>query len=345
MNEELTLIQKYGGKTANSSLGHEEWNNLISDLNPMSEVAKTLNSGMAETHITSKGNLEIETKNKTNVEVEEVDTIEAGGTISQDSIPASPTIDDADYNKYYGSSSPYSRIIASESPNINIESDSSIKLTSLSACVWDDVNVTADNFATYLANDSFGEGLKADSDPELKYANGKIYGITDDGRKKSEISMTVFDSHLRYVKCRQLSASGGVSIESDSKIKLSAPKVTLEGVTGFGSSMTFGETDEGIKYQYKATKKGKNKQCDIIQVEVYNNGTGSINFNPATHTPSNYEIYGVSQGEQIPTFCTTSQVAIPAGQKVVIAQASIYDIIKLVDYFKNGNQGPWAPQT
>ena len=302
------------------------------------ETASALNNEHTKTHVTSKGNLEIETSNDSHIIKE---TVEAGkqGIVVEGNVPEL-TQANADVNKWYADGSSYSRVIASESPNINIETDSAIKLSAMNACVWDDVNITADNFAQYASE--MGEGLKKDTEPAAEYVNGKIYGITNDDRKKSAISMATFDSNLRYVRCRQISESGGISIESDAKIKIAAPKLTLEGVTGFGSTMTFGETDEGIKMQYKATKKGKNKQCDVMQVEVYNNSDNTITFNKTSHKASNSDLLGAAEANSdVPTFCEMGDVSIPAKSSKIVAQASLYDIIRVVDYFKNNQQGPW----
>lgn len=316
-------------------------------------TAYTLNGAQGvKTHITSKGNLEIETSNREEFIQENATSVPADATVEElvtlvNGVPTTRPVPGASYEtadakKYYSTvGSAYTRIIAKESPNINIETDSAIKLSAMHACVWDDVAVTAENFSEYASQ--MGTGLKAGTEPAAEYVDGKIYGITNDDRKKSDIDMTAFDSNLRYVRCRQISESGGISLESDAKIKISAPKLTLEGVTGFGSSMTFGEADEGIKYQYKATKKGNNKQCDIVQVEVLNNGTTDITFNHESHSPSNYEPFGGQAGEEIPTFCLEGDVTVPAQQKVVIAQASMFDIIKLVNWMKSNEQGPWQP--
>ena len=314
------------------------------------ETASALNgSQYARTHITDGGNLEIETRNKVNA-IKEFK--EGASATTAEPLPET-SIDVANVNTWYEDTvngvSGASRIIAEEPPKIQLETDNTIELTAMNACVWDDVNLTAEDFIHVNPNE-LGEGLKKDTDPETKYVDGKIYGITDDDRKKSDIDITQFDEHLRYVKCRQIGESGGITLESDAKIKLSAPKVTLEGVTGFGSTMTFGETDEGIRYQYKATKKGKNKQCDVLQVKVYNNSSAAITFNEESHLASNSDKFVDANGDavdansRIPTFYKTGNVSVPAGSSVVVAQCSIMDIIKLVSYMKYNNEGPWAAQ-
>lgn len=349
-----TGAYKYVKNTADDFYDFFDPTDVTTTTKDLIKTAYSLNNTLGvETHITSKGNLEIETSNKTNAIKEFIETAKFTevSKIQQDQPVPEIATQNIDFNKYYFDTvdgvGGYSHIIASESPNIKLETDSAIGLSSLSACVWDEISITADNFAEYASQ--MGTGLKKDTDPELKYVDGLIYGITNDERKKSDIqggvTMVSFDANLTYVKCRQLSASGGISLESDNKIKLSAPKLTLEGVTGFGSTMSFGETDEGIRYQYKATKKGKNKQCDVIQIEVLNNGTEAITFNKGTHVASNSDKFGQAANSNIPTFCNTGAVTVPAGSTIVVAQASVYDIIQLVNYFKNGAgqaSGPWA---
>ena len=314
-------------------------------------VASTLNgTKYARTHITDGGNVEIETKNTTIVTKE----FKAGKAATTSASLPPITLANAEVNTWYADTvdgvTGASRIIVEDAPKIQLESSNEVRFVSMNVCVWDDADVTAENFESHRTNGDFGTGLKKDTEPETKYVDEKIYGITNDDRSKSDIDMTVFDSNLRYVTCRQVGESSGVNIESDAKVKIAAPKLTLEGVTGFGSTMTFGEADEGIRYQYKATKKGKNKQCDVLQVEVFNNGTEAVTFNEATHRASNSnkfkDEYGadVPADSVIPTFYKTGPVSVPAGGKEVVAQCSIMDIIKLVNYMKTNQQGPWAPQ-
>lgn len=314
-------------------------------------VASTLNgTKYTRTHITDGGNVEIEAKNTTFV----IKEFKAGKAATTELPLPEVNLANVDINTWYADTvdgvTGASRIIVEDAPKLQLESSNEVSLVSMNACIWVDADVTAENFATHLESRDFGTGLKKDTDPETKYVDGLIYGITNDDRSKGDINMTIFDSNLRYVICKQVGEAKGVSIESDAKIKISAPKLTLEGVTGFGSSMSFGEADEGLRYQYKATKKGKNKQCDVIQVEVFNNGTSPVTFNEATHLASNSDKFNdadgnpVSPNSTIPTFYKTGPVEVPAGETKIVAQCSIMDIIKLVSYMKANQQGPWATQ-
>lgn len=102
-------------------------------------------------------------------------------------------------------------------------------------------------------------------------------------------------------------------------IKLdSGAKLQLKGILDFGSSFNFGETDNGIEVQYKLTKKNATKDCGVLKVVGVNN-----------HATNDLTVEGVT---------------IAPGQTEVIAQCSLLDIIKLVNYMKTNNEGPWAPQ-
>jgi len=90
----------------------------------------------------------------------------------------------------------------------------------------------------------------------------------------------------------------------------------LGGILDFGSSFNFGETDNGIEVQYKLTKKNNTKDCGILKVVGVNNH--------ATNT------------------LTVEGVTVNPGETATISQCSILDIIKLVNYMKTNNQGPWA---
>lgn len=109
----------------------------------------------------------------------------------------------------------------------------------------------------------------------------------------------------------------GVNIESSGNIKIQAGnKLELKGILDFGSSFQFGETDEGIEVQYKLTKKNATKDCGVIKVVGVNN-----------HATNDLTVEGVT---------------IAPGETGTIAQCSILDMVKLVNYMKTNNQGPWA---
>ena len=78
----------------------------------------------------------------------------------------------------------------------------------------------------------------------------------------------------------------------------------------------FGEIEDGIKVQYKYTKKGNTKACDTISVVAMNN-----------HPSNDFVIEGNT---------------VAPGQTATIASCSLLDMIKLVNYMKTNNQGPWA---
>lgn len=107
----------------------------------------------------------------------------------------------------------------------------------------------------------------------------------------------------------------------------------LGGILDFGSSFNFGETDGGIEFQNKYTKKGALKDCGKLKVIAVNNNTEAYTFNTLWDPTANSNAGG-SVAE--------TTVSVPAGESMQIAEASIYDIIKLVNYMKANNQGPWA---
>lgn len=96
----------------------------------------------------------------------------------------------------------------------------------------------------------------------------------------------------------------------------SAGELKLGGILDFGSSFNFGETDNGIEVQYKLTKKNATKDCGVLKVVGVNN-----------HQSNNLVVEGVT---------------VAPGETQVIAQCSLLDMIKLVNYMKTNNQGPWA---
>lgn len=104
-------------------------------------------------------------------------------------------------------------------------------------------------------------------------------------------------------------AAPAIKIESGGELKLG-------GILDFGSTFNFGETDNGIEVQYKLTKKNAQKDCGILKVVGVNN-----------HETNSLTVEGIT---------------IAPGETATIAQCSLLDIIKLVNYMKNNSQGPWV---
>ena len=98
----------------------------------------------------------------------------------------------------------------------------------------------------------------------------------------------------------------------------SAAGIKLKGVLDFGSTFNFGETDNGIEVQYKLTKNNAAMDCGVLKVVGVNN-----------HATNNLVV---------------DDVTIAPGETETIAQCSILDIVKLVNYMKTNNEGPWATQ-
>lgn len=93
----------------------------------------------------------------------------------------------------------------------------------------------------------------------------------------------------------------GINIESCGGIK-------LKGELDFGSTFNFGETDNGIEFQYKKTKKNATKDCTTLKVMGVNNGSSILAANGHYISP---------------------------GSSSVVAEASAIDVINVTNDFKN----------
>ena len=122
------------------------------------------------------------------------------------------------------------------------------------------------------------------------------------------VAATVYTNGTQYFSFTEVAAPS-IKIESGSELKLG-------GILDFGSSFNFGETDNGVEFQYKLTKKNAEKDCGVLKVVGVNN-----------HATNDLTVEGVT---------------IAPGQTGTIAQCSVLDIIKLVNYMKTNNEGPWA---
>lgn len=119
-----------------------------------------------------------------------------------------------------------------------------------------------------------------------------------------------------------------INIESCAGIK-------LKGELDFGSTFNFGETDNGIEVQHKMTK-NKLKRCYSLKVVAVNNHASNnitIDKSVLTYTDPN-------DPESACTLDNTSATIAP-GETAVVAEASIYDIIKLTNWMKANHEGPW----
>ena len=155
------------------------------------------------------------------------------------------------------------------------------------------VNTISDEIA---ALDSVSEGM-AFNDGDFKVSSASYTPSTTD----------VYTNGTQYFQFVEVAAPA-IKIESGGELKLG-------GILDFGSSFNFGETDNGIEFQYKLTKQNAEKDCGVLKVVGVNN-----------HATNNL----VVEGETI-----------APGQTGTIAQCSVLDIIKLVNYMKTNNQGPW----
>lgn len=136
----------------------------------------------------------------------------------------------------------------------------------------------------------------------------------------------VYTNGAQYFSFTEVAAPS-IKIESGSELKLG-------GVLDFGSTFNFGETDNGIEVQNKYTAKGKTKDCGKLKVIAVNNNASAHTFNT---------LWDPAANDNTGASITETTVNVPAGESRQIAEASIYDIIKLVNYMKSNGQGPWDP--
>lgn len=137
-----------------------------------------------------------------------------------------------------------------------------------------------------------------------------------------------------HIPSINLEGLGDIKLDAYKNIDIKAAnKLSLKGILDFGSSFQFGETDEGIEVQNKYTKKGTLKDCGKLKVIAVNNNSSAYTFNTLWDPTANS-----NNGGSV----TETTVSVPAGESAQIAEASIYDIIKLVNYMKDNNEGPWA---
>ena len=137
---------------------------------------------------------------------------------------------------------------------------------------------------------------------------------------------TVYTNGAQYFSFTEVAAPS-IKIESGSELKLG-------GVLDFGSTFNFGETDNGIEFQNKYTAKGKTKDCGKLKVIAVNNSSSARTFNT---------LWDPAANDNAGASITETTVNVLAGESRQIAEASVYDIIKLVNYMKSNGQGPWDP--
>lgn len=151
---------------------------------------------------------------------------------------------------------------------------------------------------------------------------------------------TVYSWHGMQIAFSKIE-SPKIKIQSGSNVEIDAAnKIKFGGELDFGSTFNFGETDNGIEFQHKLTSKNKTKPCYDLKIVAVNN-----------HSTNNLVIDQSKWVLSDPSDPTSSLVldessaTIAPGETAVIANASLYDIIKLVNYMKSNEEGPWAPTT
>ena len=167
------------------------------------------------------------------------------------------------------------------------------------------IHITTDNGSAINVNTISDEIAALDSVSEGMAFNEGDFEVS--GTAHTPSTTDVYTNGTQYFEFVEVAAPA-IKIESGGELKLG-------GILDFGSSFNFGETDNGIEFQYKLTKKNAQKDCGVLKVVGVNN-----------HATNNL----VVEGETI-----------APGQTGTIAQCSVLDIIKLVNYMKTNNQGPW----
>ena len=124
----------------------------------------------------------------------------------------------------------------------------------------------------------------------------------------------VTDVYIVLVK----SAAPSIKIDSGAELKLG-------GILDFGSTFNFGETDNGIETQYKLTKKNNTKDCGKLKVVAVNNHASNSMTVESYNTTDGLCVYTVNPGET-----------------VTVAECSLLDIIKFVNWAKKNSEGPWS---
>ena len=137
------------------------------------------------------------------------------------------------------------------------------------------------------------------------------------------VSIPMMDqSAVAYIK---KFACPDIKIDSGAQLKLG-------GILDFGSTFAFGETDGGVEFQLKKTKKneGAEKDCGILKVTALNN-----------HASNNYVIDGFVADNTNHTY-QTQQVTLYPGTTHTVGSCSVLDIIKFVAWAKATQFGPWG---
>lgn len=168
------------------------------------------------------------------------------------------------------------------------------------------IHITTDNGSAVNVNTISDEIAALDSVSEGMVFNDGDFKVS--GTAYTPSTTDVYTNGTQYFEFVEVAAPA-IKIESGGELKLG-------GTLDFGSSFNFGETDNGIEFQYKLTKKNAEKDCGVLKVVGVNN-----------HATNNLVIEGQT---------------IAPGQTSTIAQCSVLDIIKLVNYMKTNNQGPWT---
>ena len=251
------------------------------------KTANALNGELAKTHITNKGNLEIET---------------TGGLFKYL----------AEYSETPTTTLTWFKGSTHQFPELENNS------------IW-----TADELITICTPDlkSIQSGYES-AKSDLQTLNvGDIAKINVDNQGRGNQIVTTVGYFQKIAP--------GINIESAENIKLEAAgKLELKGILDFGNTFNFGETETGIQTQYKLTKKNVTKDCGKLQVVAVNNHAS----NNLTIAKSIYD----NVTDPLNPTLDTADATIAPGTSTVVASCPLIDVIRLVNYMKYNQQGPWT---
>lgn len=139
------------------------------------------------------------------------------------------------------------------------------------------------------------------------------------------IAVSISDGVKAAIYYLKKFACPDIKIDSGAQLKLG-------GILDFGSTFAFGETDGGVEFQLKKTKKdaGAEKDCGILKVTALNN-----------HATNNYVVDGFVADNTNHTY-QTQQVTLQPGTTHTVGSCSVLDIIKFVAWAKATQFGPWG---
>lgn len=192
----------------------------------------------------------------------------------------------------------------------------------------------------------FKDAVKAESTDEASYK----YGVAGDSGVTLSVGDVVSLGGSNYTIVENFAPSIDITAGEDLSLDAKAGVLSLGGdIVEFGSdTIDLGEMEDGIYAQYKLTKKGNNKPCDVIKIKAINNGTSSLSFDSDAGSFAVDSFYPGSDDNHPANVSIPAKVSEPttdaeATQHIkVVAQCKLMDVIKFVTWAKKTSFGPWA---